>query len=139
MKNNVVLILILFFGGLFLCFAQRTDFQATLELDEQQKEAFSKLKEESRAENSLIFSEIKALRGELLDESAKEIVDTAKINEIADEIGKLHSLLSVNMSKNIQRTKEILTEEQFGKFIEHRKSRNNKNFSQKRGQKQQKQ
>ena len=137
MKNSIILILI--FSGLFLCFAQKGNFITTLDLDERQKEAFVKLKEESRSENALIFSELKALRGELLDESAKETIDTAKINDIADDIGKLHFALSVNTSKNIQRTKEILTKEQFEKFIEHRKSRNNNNFMQKRRQSQQKQ
>jgi len=137
MRNSVILTLV--FGGLFICFAQRVDLKTALDLDWHQAEAIDKLREENRAENSAIYSKLKTLRGELLEESAKETADTAKINQIADEIGKQHSILSMNMYKNIQKTKKILTEEQFDKFIEHRKSRNNNNFTKKRGQSKQNQ
>lgn len=139
----------------FTCFAQqqqqrrgggeneggqnRVRFIETLDLTPAQREAFVELRREFRAKDSDNFANLDKLRNELIDEAAKNVVDSAQISRIVSEIGNLHLALSVNMYQNIRKVKEILTEEQFQRFIEHRKSRINRNVARNRGESKQNQ
>jgi Spy/CpxP family protein refolding chaperone len=117
----------------------RSGIMEALELTPTQREEFMQLRREFRLKDSVNFANLNRLRGELLDESAKSVVDTAQINKIAYEISQVHLTLSLNMSKNVRKVKEILTNEQFERFIEHRKNRNHRNFAKKRGENKQNQ
>ncbi|MCL2845381.1 MAG: periplasmic heavy metal sensor [Chitinivibrionia bacterium] len=153
MKKILSFILIL--ALTFTCFAQqqqqrrgggeneggqnRVRFIETLDLTPAQREAFVELRREFRAKDSDNFANLDKLRNELIDEAAKNVVDSAQISRIVSEIGNLHLALSVNMYQNIRKVKEILTEEQFQRFIEHRKSRINRNVARNRGESKQNQ
>jgi Spy/CpxP family protein refolding chaperone len=139
-----IAVLITIFATVFACFSQeeqpkqpqkqREGLKSVLNMTPEQEEEFTKIRKESRSQDSVYYANLQRLRTNLLDESAKPKPDKAKINRIADEIGKQHSQLSRNMYSRIQKVREILTQEQFEKFIQYRKDRNNKNFRQKDGQ-----
>jgi hypothetical protein len=132
--------MILFIGMFFCVFSEepknsqkeRQSISTILGLTPQQEEDFAKLRKTSASRDSIHFVKLRELRENLLDESAKEKPDAEKINEISLEIGKIYSILSLNLSKNIQEIKNLLTNEQFEKFIEHRKNKANRSFNKKR-------
>lgn len=148
---GVILVLAL----IFPCFAQqqqqqqrkgnsgeggnRSSFIETLDLTPSQREAFIELRKNFRGGDSINFANLNKLRSELIDESAKEVIDSAKISRIASQIAEQHFALSIKLSENIKKVKEILNQEQFERFIEHRKSRIVRNFKQNRGESKQNQ
>jgi len=132
-------VFVLIFGMFFTVSADkgRENMREYLGLNAEQEQKFENLKNLCRAENSEIFAKLEELRKALFAEAGKNNADTAKINEIAAEIGKQHTLLSLCLVRQIQEVKKILTKEQFDKFIEFRQNKN-KNFNQRHKQTKQK-
>ena len=104
-------------------------FFETLDLTRQQREAFRNLRQEVRARDSVIFINLDKLRGRLLDASSRAEVNLDEIQRIVYNISREHASLSMSMYYNIRKVKDILTPEQFGRFIEHSKSRNIRVFT----------
>jgi len=109
-------------------------FMETLELTPEQREVYMEIRREHRERNSVNFINLNRLRNELLVESAKDVSDSAQINRIVYDISQQHLALSLNMYQNIRKLKEVLSNEQFERFIEHRKNRINRNVTRNRNE-----
>jgi len=124
MKNFTILIFVLLFGLFSLVCAERNrgNMKEHLGLNAEQEEQMKDLKVFCRTEESRCFERLSQLRSNLFEEARKDNPDEKKLGEIAEEIGKQHSLLALCLARQIQEVKKILTQEQFEKFIELRQN-----------------
>ena len=92
-------------------------FDKSLNLTEEQHEQFRKAKHKFYSEAKKIAGQMHKKRVEFINELASDEPDTIKLQEIANEIGVLHSKLKYQTYKHYLNMKSICTEEQEEKLI----------------------
>ena len=95
----------------------RRFFDGSLNLNEEQHQQFKKAKHKFYSEAKKIAGQMHKKRVEFIDELASDEPDTIKLQEIASEIGMLHSKLKYQTYKHYLDMKSICTEEQEEKLI----------------------
>lgn len=119
MNKFLILLLFLFFGMFFTISAEpnKKSIKEYLGLSAEQDQKMKDLSIMCRTEDSICFAKLDELRKELFTEAGNDNPSADKINEIAEEIGLQHSMLSLCMANQVRVMKTILTKEQFEKFI----------------------
>jgi len=121
MKKLGVLLIVLFLGVFFAISAeQNAGMKEYLGLSDYQEQKMNIMNELCRTQDSICLANLRELRRDLFDEAGKDNPDADKINEIANEIGAQHSMLTLCLVNQIREIKKILTKEQFVKFNEYR-------------------
>lgn len=92
-------------------------FDRNLNLSEEQHQQFIKAKHKFYSEAKKIAGQMHKKRVEFIDELASDEPDTLKLQEIANEIGMLHSKLKFQTYKHYLNMKSICTEGQEEKLI----------------------
>ena len=95
---------------------KREKFAEELGLTDEQKEEMKELKETSREKKKELRQGLKEKRGELRNELNVYDSNTRKVRSLVSEVKDLQGELIDLRVQSIMDTKEILTEEQFGKF-----------------------
>jgi Spy/CpxP family protein refolding chaperone len=92
-------------------------FDRSLNLTEEQRQHFRKAKHKFYSEAKKIAGQMHKKRVEFLNELASDDPDTIKLQEIAEEIGSLHTKLKYQTYKHYLDMKSICTNEQEEKLI----------------------
>ena len=92
-------------------------FESSLNLSEEQHQQFKKAKHKFYSEAKKIAGQMHKKRVEFINELASDEPDTIKLQEIANEIGMLHSKLKFQTYKHYLDMKSVCTEEQEEKLI----------------------
>ena len=92
-------------------------FDGSLNLSEEQHQQFKKAKHKFYSEAKKIAGQMHKKRVEFINELASDETDTLKLQEIANEIGMLHSKLKFQTYKHYLDMKSICTKEQEEKLI----------------------
>lgn len=83
-----------------------------LQLDEKQFNQFQQLNDEIRSSQQRIVRELSQKRDTLMNELTKTNPDTSKMNQLAEEIGELHTRLKRNTIEHFQKMKALCRPEQ---------------------------
>jgi protein CpxP len=92
-------------------------FDTSLNLTEEQQQHFRKAKHKFYSEAKRIAGQMHKKRVEFINELAADEPDTLKLQEIAKEIGSLHTELKYQTYKHYMDMKSICTKEQEEKLI----------------------
>jgi Spy/CpxP family protein refolding chaperone len=96
---------------------------ADLGLNQNQKDQMKAVRKENREKMKTDFEATKALRQKIKDEFLKPNPDPAALDRYADQMSQLHKQMIKNRFAGIFKTKQILTPEQFTKFMDMRQHR----------------
>jgi Spy/CpxP family protein refolding chaperone len=96
---------------------------ADLGLNQNQKDQMKAVREENREKMKTDFEATKALRQKIKEEFLKANPDPAALDSYADQMSQLHKQMIKNRFAGIFKTKQILTPEQFTKFMDMRQHR----------------
>jgi Spy/CpxP family protein refolding chaperone len=91
----------------------RPTLRETLELNEEQVQKLSELRKEHRIATQNLNRELKELRTQLFD----EYTDSEKVAALAKKTGEIHVALTKKMADHVGQIAEVLSREQFQKFI----------------------
>jgi Spy/CpxP family protein refolding chaperone len=83
-----------------------------LELDQQQREAIKKIRDEQMAKMRTKMDEMKKIREAMREQAFAEKYDAAKVRELADAKAKLMSDMMVERMETMNRIRQLLTEQQ---------------------------
>jgi Spy/CpxP family protein refolding chaperone len=92
-------------------------FDNSLNLTEEQQQHFKKAKHKFYSEAKKIAGQMHKKRVEFINELASDEPDTLKLQEIAEEIGSLHTKLKFQTYRHYLDMKNICTKEQEEKLI----------------------
>ncbi len=87
-----------------------------LNLTDEQKKALDENKTKNRAQTKELFKQMKDKKDAIRDELQKETLDSAKIEQIHNELKQLSNQMLDNRFNGILEVRKILTQEQFKKF-----------------------
>ncbi len=91
---------------------------AALGLSQAQQDQLKQQRKEMREKMKAGFEAAKALRHKMKDEFLKAKPDQTALEGYADQIAQQHKQMIKNSISNIMKIKQILTPEQFKKFLE---------------------
>lgn len=83
-----------------------------LNLDDRQFQEFVRLRKETRDEQVRIAGELSTKRNELMEELTTDDPDQQKLQELAEEIGQLHTRLKMNTIEHFRNMRSICRPEQ---------------------------
>jgi len=89
-----------------------------LELDQQQREAIKKIRDEQMAKMRTKRDEMKKIREAIREQAFAEKYDAAKVRELADAKAKLMSDMMVERMETMNRIRQLLTEQQEARMKE---------------------
>jgi len=92
-------------------------FDSSLNLTEEQRQHFKNAKHKFYSEAKIIAGQMHKKRVEFMNELASDEPDTLKLQEIAKDIGSLHTKLKLQTYKHYLELKSICTKEQEEKLI----------------------
>ncbi len=91
---------------------------ADLGLTQDQKDQMKALRKEGQEKMKADFESVKALRQKIKDEFLKATPDPAALDSYADQMAQFHKQMIKNRFANIFKAKQILTQDQFKKFLD---------------------
>jgi Spy/CpxP family protein refolding chaperone len=102
---------------------QKCKISNVLNLTSRQKAELGKLKSINYSQDAAYFAKLQNLRVKLIRESAKQNPNSEELNKVCAEIGQCNTELAAHFSMRIREMKNILTDEQFEKFVEYSKNK----------------
>jgi Spy/CpxP family protein refolding chaperone len=97
---------------------QRYHGLADLGLTPNQKDQMKALRKDGQDKMKADFESMKALRQKIKDEFLKATPDPAALDGYADQMAQFHKQMVKNRFANLFKAKQILTQDQFKKFLD---------------------
>jgi Spy/CpxP family protein refolding chaperone len=89
-----------------------------LGLNQSQQDQMKQLRKDAGEKMKASFEASKALRQKMKDELLKPNPDPAALDGLADQLAQLHKQMIKDRIANLVKTKQILTQDQFKKFLD---------------------